>query len=237
MSRRLEAERVVRHRDELLAIVAHDLRSPLSSIIGASSLLVQLPLCDADARKIVRYVAMVQDSADRMRRMVDDLLDLSSFEGGRLRIELGRHDARALVEDSVAMHAPIAAGKALRLDAATPGAPVPVDVDRGRIAQVLANLVGNAIKFTPEGGAVSVSLSRDGDVARIVVSDTGVGIAPPDLPWVFDRYWRGRSLGGLGAGLGLAIAKALVEAHRGEIVARSTLGAGTIVEVTLPIVE
>ena len=230
---RQEAERAVERREDLLAIVSHDLRNPLGTILTAAELLARDPaLGDAGSRSR-RPVEAITRAAQRMNRLIADLLDLSSLERGQLRIEPRVHDAAAILEETVQLHVPLAAEKKVQLVAAARD-PAWVLADRERLGQILSNLIGNAIKFTPEGGRIEVSLARDGGVVRFAVADTGCGIASEQLPHVFDRYWRGRGEGQSGVGLGLSIVKGLVEAQGGQVGVRSRPGEGTTVEFTVP---
>jgi signal transduction histidine kinase len=169
-----------------------------------------------------------------MLYMIRDLLDFSSIQAGKLRIEVAEHEAAGLVAEVIEMMQPLAADKGVRLesDVGLPGQKV--RCDRERIMQVLSNLVGNAIKFTGEGG--SVILRCHGETARAVfsVSDTGPGISEEDRAHIFDRYWQAERQGRESLGLGLAISKAIIESHGGSIWVESQVSAGTTFFFTLP---
>jgi signal transduction histidine kinase len=176
-----------------------------------------------------------------MRRLVDDLLDLTSLEAGHLSVALRPHELREVLDEAAELLTPIAGGKniALKLDVGSD--PCRVYCDRARVIQVLSNVVGNAIKFTPDGGAVTVTAEVDGDSVRVSIKDTGPGIPEASLRQIFDRYWQGR--GGAhreagaqkGRGLGLYIAKGIVEAQGGTIWADSRVGEGSTFHFTLPL--
>jgi signal transduction histidine kinase len=229
-----DAEQATRARDQMLGVVAHDLRNPLGTILMASDLLDGILAEDAPAR---RQVAMMRRAGDRMNRLIQDLLDIKRIEGGRLAVELRPVPARALLTEAVEMLRPLAASSAvaLKLDAAE--ALPRVSADPHRIQQVLSNLIGNAIKFTPRGGSITVSGLRGARELRLAVSDTGPGIPAEQLPHIFGQFWQGSRTDRRGIGLGLSIAKGIVEAHAGRIWVESTVGQGSSFFFTLPVLE
>lgn len=169
-----------------------------------------------------------------MDRLRQDLLDVAAIEAGRLSFEPGEVVVGEVVHDVVATLSETAEEKRLKLEVAIqPGLPA-AWVDRERLHQVLANLLGNAVKFTPPDGRISVGVQPEEAAVRISVSDTGPGIPPEHLSRVFDRFWQARSTRRAGAGLGLAIARGIVEAHGGEMGVRSEPGAGSTFFFTLP---
>jgi len=229
-------ERAVHARDDLLAIVTHDLRNPLAAIaMGAALVLKAAPTADPETRaQLKKSGEVIRRSARTMDTLIGDLLDLATIESGRLRIEKKAHKVGEIVHDVVEMFAAVAEEKAIRLGAHVE-ARGEVVCDRDRILQVLSNLIGNAVKFTPERGAITVRvLSPRPGVVELSVSDTGPGVPPENREKMFDAYWQ--AIGGKrqGVGLGLAIAKGLVEAHGGSIGVRSAEGSGTTVWFTLP---
>lgn len=229
------AEASTRRRDEILAIVSHDLRSPLNVISMSAAALLRsaqkLPAREAEARQL----DVVARSAARMRGLISDLLDVSLIEAGKLRVNAVPVDARALLREALDLHAPIAADASVSLRAHLPqGSPVVVLADRDRVLQVFSNLIGNALRFTPAGGTVILSLDVEEEQVRVSVSDTGSGIAPEQLAHVFDRFWRTRDSSRAGAGLGLTIVRGIVEAHGGTIRVESREGAGATFLFTLP---
>src|SRR6266851_1911414 len=159
--------------------------------------------------------------------LIEDLLDLASIEAGRLTVERKRHPVTPLVQEALELVEPMAAQKKLRLERELPSEPLDFDCDRERVLQVFGNLIGNAIKFTPEGGTIKVRAEMRGDETLFSVADTGPGIRPDELPHVFDRYWQAKKTARLGTGLGLSIAEGLVEAHGGHIWVESTPGRGS----------
>jgi len=229
---RERAEAAIRTREEVLAIVSHDLRNPLNTIaMGAAA------LTDAtgDEATRSRYIQMIQRAIQRMNRLIEDLLDVVRLEGGqRLALDPKPLEIERLVgEMSESFSAQAVPNHQTFVSECAPGLP-PVLADRDRLAQVLSNLVGNALKFTPEGGRVAMAVAGGTGEVLITVSDTGPGIAPEDLPRIFDPYWQAGRTARLGAGLGLTIAKGIVEAHGGRIWVESRPGEGTTFTFTLP---
>lgn len=220
------ARRAVEVRDDVLGIVAHDLRSPLQQIVLEAEWL-QRNGADASA---------VQDAAMRMNRLIQDLLDVARIEAGTLAIARAPIDADALLRGVVEMHRGLAAAAGLTLRADLEPALPAIAADRCRLVQVLENVLGNAIKFTPSGGTVTLAAGAAAGGLAIRIADTGEGIPADDLPHVFERYWQGRRGERRGAGLGLAIVAAIVAAHDGTIAVESTPGRGTTFCITLPAV-
>jgi signal transduction histidine kinase len=232
------ARRASASRDAMLAVVSHDLRSLLNVITMSASVVVDaLSLREPDVA-IDRSLGAMQRSAHRMSRLIQDLLDVSSIESGTFSTEPRRIPVEALVGEAVDALRPQAVARSTQLVLALPaGARFAVDADRDRLLQVLENLIGNAIKFTPPGGTITVRVERRGDEVWCSVADTGPGIAPDDLPHLFERFWKAGLTAHLGTGLGLAIAKGIVEAHRGRIWAESEPGAGSRFWFALPLAE
>jgi signal transduction histidine kinase len=228
---RARAERASYLRDEVLAIVAHDLRSPLHTIAIASAML-DVPLPEEERR---RQVEAIRRSTERMNVLISDLLDATSIEVGSLSIQRGRVDVAALLAEARELFERQARPRGLQLECDVAADVPPVDGDRGRLMQVISNLIGNSLKFTDAGGAIRLRSHAESGAVEISVEDSGRGIAPEHLPHVFDRFWRADREARTGAGLGLAIAKGIVEAHGGRIWAESTLGRGTTIHFTVPV--
>jgi PAS domain S-box-containing protein len=223
-----EAQRALRARDEVLAIVSHDLRGPLSVIeMGTTSLL-------RGAGTRADLVLRMRRAGQRMSVLIRDLLDVSAIEAGRLRVEPTPEPLGPLVAEAVELARPLADDKHIDLASDVPDPATSVVCDHERIVQVFANLLGNAIKFTSEGGAVTVRAAVDDQSVKFAVTDTGIGISQDQLPHVFDRYWQGGRPSGAGVGLGLAIAKGIVEAHHGTIQVESASGKGSTFVFDLP---
>ena len=232
-----DVRRAERQRRELTANVSHELRTPLTSIKGFAETLLAGAMADADTCR--RFLTIIDGEATRLMNLVGDLMDLSRLESRAVSMEPTALRLDALISEAVSQMRPQAERHhvALRLGGT---APVTALADRDRILQVLTNLVDNAIKFTPEGGVVEISLVPSAAEAVVAVSDTGRGIPADDLPRVFDRFYRverSRSREAGGTGLGLAITRHIVEAHGGRISAASRLNAGSTFTFTLPLVH
>lgn len=236
IERRLASEqRAVRARDEVLAVVSHDLRDPLSVILmEAVQLLSHFPETgDEHARELHKSVQRIRRSATRMRALIKDLLEIAKIEAKTFRLDVRPVESRDLLEDAVSDARPLADAKHISLVLDLNHLPK-VDADPHRISQVLSNLLGNAIKFTPEGGTVTVRAQPRDETLAVSVADTGHGMAPEDLAHVFDRFWRPKGSKGEGAGLGLYIARGVVEAHGGRVWAESSPRGATF-SFTLPL--
>jgi PAS domain S-box-containing protein len=229
-----EAQQATRARDQMLGVVAHDLRNPLGTILMASELLEDVVLHDMAARD---QVAMVRRAGQRMNRLIQDLLDVKRIEHGRLAVEPRLVSAGALLTEAVEMLRPLAASNAIALDIDTVDKLPRVSADVHRIQQVLSNLIGNAVKFTPRGGRITVSAELAAGELRVGVSDTGAGIPAEQLPHIFGHFWQGARADRRGVGLGLSIAKGIVEAHEGRIWVESVVGEGSRFYFTLPVLE
>nr|AQQ74661.1 hypothetical protein [uncultured bacterium] len=225
-----DARRATRMRDDLLAVVSHDLRNPITAAKLSADLLTRRG-ADPFTREMAGRIGFALDSATALIR---GLLDLAKSEAGRLVLEEGVASVPRMVDETLAVLRPMADAKGVALELAVqPDASLVCD--RERVKQVLANLVSNAIKFTPGKGSVAVEVRRSDEEMVFRVRDTGRGIAPEDLPHVFDKYWQATGTTQKGAGLGLAIAKSFVEAHGGRIWVESALGQGTTFTFALPL--
>src|SRR5262245_18187925 len=218
---------------EMLAMVAHDLRNPLHLIELASQLLISDPTVDAEETR--KTAQMMQRAARRMNRLIGDLMDARQVKSGRFLIETHPESPSAVLRDALDMLRPIAVSRRQQLNAAIEPGPPTVQIDDARIQQVISNLVGNAIKFSGLDTVISVGAQGRSDSLRIWVSDTGPGIVPDELPRIFDRYWQGKGHQRGGLGLGLYIAKAIVEAHGGCIGVSSEPAAGTTFYFDVPL--
>jgi len=228
-----DAREAAAAREEVLQIVSHDLRNPLNNIGMAAELILEQA---AQTEQRAHTVGIIQRSTERMNRMIQDLLDVAKLETGRLAIETAPVAVSRLLEDATESLAPLAQEKSLRFNTATQdGTPPAVVADRGRILQVFTNLVGNALKFTPAGGEITVTVKPEAGMVRFGVTDTGTGIPPEQLERIFGRFWQAKPSDRRGLGLGLTIAKSIVEAHGGRIGVYSTVGKGTEFWFTLPV--
>jgi signal transduction histidine kinase len=211
------------------------LRNPLNTIVMGASLMLEV-IADPQSR-LSRQAQMVHRAAERMNRLIQDLLDVRRIDSGRMAIELRAEAVDGLLREAMDMLRPLATAASLELDCDLAGTLPRVAADSARILQVLSNLVGNAIKFTPAGGTVRVRAEQADREVRFAVSDTGPGIPADQLPHIFGRFWQGARVDRRGIGLGLAIAKGIVEAHGGRIWVESEVGTGSQFIFTLPIAE
>jgi signal transduction histidine kinase len=230
----LRASRAVFARDEILAIVSHDLRNPLGVVqMDAAVLKTWEAPGDKDMSSLRAIADRILRSAGLMSRLITDLLDMAKIDAGRLALQKHPEPSRALVEGALRILEPLASAKQITIEKDLTEAP-PVNADRDRIFYVLSNIIGNAIKFTPERGTITLRTeSRRGELV-IIIDDSGPGIPSDELPHMFDRYRRGRASHD-GTGLGLYIAKGIVLAHGGSIWAGTAAGGGSRFCVTLPL--
>jgi signal transduction histidine kinase len=247
------AELATTERERLLAVVAHDLRNPLGAVALYAEVLRSLQPddphaapapADAATRAYARQALdTIHTSTAAMQRLVEDLLDASSLRGGALRVHRAPVLARAPFRDAERMLRPLAEAAGLVLDLEGSGPETTVAIDAPRVVQLLSNLVGNAVKFTPAGGTVTVRWSVEPATGEHVgalvgsVADTGPGIAADELPHLFTAFWRGDRRARRGVGLGLWIAQAIAAAHGGELRVESRPGAGTTFHFTLPFAD
>jgi signal transduction histidine kinase len=229
-----EAQQATRARDEMLAIVAHDLRNPLNTVTMSCALLLDTA-SDGNRPMEQKQLTIMRRATERMNRLIYDLLDVKRIEQGRLAVEPRPEGMSAMIRDAIDMLRPLADAQGLALDSEIPDDLPRVLVDPPRIQQVLSNLVGNAIKFTPRGGRITLRAEAHMAEVRLAVIDTGPGIAPDQLPHVFGRFWQARTGDMRGIGLGLAIARGIVEAHHGRIWVESRLGEGSAFYFTVPV--
>ena len=227
-----EAQQATRARDDVLAVVAHDLRNPLNTMTMALSLMLDSTPVERTQER--RQVEIVRRAADRMNRMIQDLLDVRRMESGRLSIDTKPESPASLINDTVEMLLPLAKGSTITLEANVSDDLLPVVADAARIQQVLSNLVGNAVKFTPRDGRVTVCAEQIDGGVKFGVIDNGPGIPPDQVPHIFGRFWQAMPSDRRGIGLGLAIAKGIVEAHGGMIWVESQVGLGSTFYFTLP---
>jgi signal transduction histidine kinase len=222
-------------RRELVAWVAHDLRTPLAGIRAIVEALEDGLVEDRET--VARYYATLRGEADRLADLVDDLFELSRAQAGVLQLQLERVSLGDLVSDALAGASPTAAAKGVRLEGRLDGPPAELEVSTSEVLRALRNILENAIRHTPSDGSVTVEAGSDDGGVYVSVSDTGGGIPERDLPRVFEVAFRGdaaRTPGDAGAGLGLAIARGFVEAHRGDITVRNENG-GCRFTVHLPL--
>jgi signal transduction histidine kinase len=221
-------------REEFLAIVSHDLRTPLSVIAVSAAMIAERVSADTPAADLVRAVERIQRSADQMGRMLSDLLDATRFEHGQFKLSPRMGDVVGVVKECAGAFDAIARSHGVSVHVDVPDARVRARFDRDRILQVLSNLVRNALQFTQSGGVITLRVIPETSGCRIDVCDSGSGIATDDLQRIFDRFHQAVNANRSGLGLGLYISRAIVEAHGGSIWAASELGKGSTFSFTLP---
>jgi signal transduction histidine kinase len=227
---RAHADDARRAHERVMEVVVHDLRNPLTAIKATSDALQSNP--DLDARHRQR-LKIIDRSASRMESLIRDLVDAGQAERGSLQMMIEKENALSIVEEAIDLHTPAARERGVTLEARGPGETIFVNGDRHRLLQLLGNLIGNALRFTPEGGRITVRVEgvEGGRLVRFVVEDTGTGIQPEHLPHVFEQYWKGDAKG---TGLGLYIAQSIARAHGGDIGVTSAPGQGASFSVTIP---
>lgn len=236
VERQRAEEEAQRMKDQIVANVSHELRTPLTAIDGwVHVLLGEEPGSLTDEQR--RFLTIVKRNSDRLMRLVGDLLVAGQIEAGHLQLDLGEVDVASVARETAELIAASAAAKRITLSVHA-DAPVVVSGDRQRLSQLISNLVANAIKFTPDDGAVNVEVERENGSCRIKVSDTGIGIPEAERDHLFERFYRASSAterGITGTGLGLAISKAIAESHQGTIELADENGAGAVFVVELPL--
>jgi PAS domain S-box-containing protein len=228
-----DAQAATLARDEMLAVVAHDLRNPLNTIYMASDMALDMTAQDPAAPGR-RTFEMIKRSTEHMSRLIQDLLDATRLQSGQLALDRIPVAVTAIVDQAVELLHPLATHAGIEFKTDISDDMPPISADPVRVVQVLSNLVGNALKFTPRGGTITLIVNAGPAGAAFCVRDTGVGIAPDQLPHIFGRFWQARSTDRRGLGLGLAIAKGIVEAHGGRIWVESVVGTGSSFLFTIP---
>ncbi len=229
---RERADHRVTSRDDFFAMVSHDVRGLLSSISLSADALRHAP--EHDANEFAREADRILRLTARMNRLVGDLLDVVGMEAGKLRIAPAPHDLRGLLTETVESYQGLAASRSLHLTAKLPEAPMVTTFDSDRMLQVLSNLVSNAMKFTAPGGHITLGVARVDAGFDLTVEDDGLGIAPDQLEAIFERFAQASPRDRRGLGLGLYIARGVLEAHGGQLSVTSTPGAGSTFHATLP---
>ena len=240
MADRLQESMGIIRRDrdrsrDFLADVSHELRTPIAALRTFNELVKDQAANDPEAR--AEFLESSGQQIDRLDWLAQNLLELSKLDSGLVLLDLRPDDLRAAVESAVEQARPAARRRGVAVELTMPERPVRIRHDPQRIGQVVSNLVGNAIKFTPRGGQVTVAVAPSPEGGQIEVSDTGIGIEAAELPRIFDRFYRGTRANearGSGSGLGLAIVRSIVDMHAGTVVVESRVGAGSKFVVTLP---
>jgi len=231
---RARSDDKIAHRDDFLGMASHDLRSLLCGVVLEATALSAGASASDEGRRTVAGIKRLRQYVARMNGLIEDLVDVVSIEAGKLAIRPQRGDAAALLAEAVEAFAPTAAERGIRLESQTGEGVLSADFDHARMLQVLANLIANALKFTPRGGAVVIRGERSGDELHLSVSDTGKGIPANMLEAVFQRFWQVGKNDQRGLGLGLYISRCVVDAHGGRIWAESKLGEGSSFHLTIP---
>ncbi len=224
----------VQARDDVIAVVSHDLRNPVGTVAAAAELIQDIPLTE---ERRAEHLDIIRRSADRMSRLIDDLLDVARLDAGHLKVEPSPESVGDLLQEAVALSSHLAGQVGVTVSSCGDQGVPRVLADRERVLQVLANLIGNALAVTPAGGEITLHALAEEERVVVSVTDTGPGISEESRAHLFDRFWRGGSSGAKGAGLGLAIVKGLVEAHAGEVWVESGEGEGATFSFSLPLAE
>lgn len=230
-----ELHHTVRLRDEVLAIVSHDLRNPVHTIALSAQFLLDQLSGDDGSVPVRRQMEIIRRAAGQMDRMIGDLLDAASIAAGHLSMEPRELYASDLLRGACDALRPLVEEKGIRFACEDAGRDALLRADPDRVLQVLGNLAGNAVKFTPEGGRVALGLRVEEGEAVFSVTDTGQGMSAEQLPHVFEQFWQARRAGRQGTGLGLTIAHGIVAAHGGRIGVESTPGEGSTFYFTVPL--
>jgi signal transduction histidine kinase len=225
-----KAEAAVRVRDETLGIVSHDLRNPLTKISLSADLLV-----DAAPEDQTDLVQTIRSAARQMERLIQDLLDVARLEAGRFSVEKSMIDPEPIVRYACQSNEPIAQQKKLKIVCHIESPLPQICADHDRLLQVFGNLVGNAMKFTPERGTITLEAAHRKGTVEFRVRDNGPGIPEADVKNVFRAYWQAKKTAHMGAGLGLAIVRGIVEAHGGRVWAENAAGGGAVFKFTIPV--
>jgi signal transduction histidine kinase len=235
LTERARSDEAIANRDDFLGIVSHDLLNLLGGIVLAASSLSKTASKTDEGVRIVVTGKRIQLYAARMKRLIGDLVDIASIDAGKLGITIVPSDPLTLIADTLETFRCVAEEKGIVLESQVKGALPRAAFDYERMLQVLANLVANAIKFTPRGGHVCIRCERSEDEAHFSVSDTGAGIRQNMFEAVFVRFWQASQNDRRGTGLGLYISKSIVDAHKGRIWVESTVGQGSVFHFTLPL--
>ncbi len=229
-----DATRAVRAREEVLSFVSHDLKNPLMAILLTTEMLLD-SAPQNERRRGWQQLDRIRRGVQQMRHMVEDLLDISSIDAGRLSMDMGEHPVQLVIEDALELLQPLAKDKGITLRTEVDCSDVALRCDRDRVVQVLYNLVGNALKFTPLGGEIVVVSKLAGDCAVIGVRDNGPGIPPELVPQLFQRFVQDQRTARRGRGLGLYICRGIVQAHGGTMWVETAVGAGSTFFFTIPL--
>jgi two-component system phosphate regulon sensor histidine kinase PhoR len=225
-------------KNEFVSMVSHELRTPLASIKAYIEMLIDGEAVDADAQR--EFYEVIQNEANRLGRLIDNILSISRIEAGLARVNRKPHDLGQIVRESVDVIAPHAAQKRITIEPGLSTDPCDVIADRDMLHQAVLNLLSNAVKYTPEGGSIAVQLASDPERGKVLIRiiDTGVGIPPKDLPFIFDKFYRAEANKRIspGTGLGLSLVRHIVETvHGGRVSVESHVGCGSCFVIELAV--
>jgi signal transduction histidine kinase len=233
----LETKAAIVTRDQFVTIISHDLKDPLVAIsLGAQLMRRGLGKDTVDPVHLLKQLRIIERSAAGMDRMITALLDVEQMVHDKVTLQCERTDLRALLQECMDLFAQVVLSKSFSMTLDTGAEPLFAEVDRDRIFQVLSNLIGNALKFTPNGGTIKFSARKQESQVEISIADNGPGIPPQDRQLIFERFTKLRMNDRTGLGLGLFVAKWIVEAHKGHIWVTSDVGKGSTFSFTLPLV-
>ena len=232
-----DSEAALRARDEVLGLVSHDLRNPVNAVKMLAAAILRSPsnANNAIPAEVLDHASVMLQAANQMDALIQDLLDVTRLEAGRLRLNRQPVAVLDVVNATIDTLRPVAEERSIAIEVNIDASLPLVDADPDRLLQVLSNLVGNAIKFSTFNSVLKVSAHLSADFITVAVIDSGVGISADELPFVFDRFWQSKRTNRSGAGLGLAIARGIVQAHGGDISVDSVSGQGTTVRITVPV--
>jgi signal transduction histidine kinase len=226
-----KAQQGIVSRDEFLAIVGHELRNALNVIEIYTVTLQRATMGDEQSNRISQAL---DRAVKQMNRIVSDLMDLAAIQTGKLSLRLERGNLRSLIDAAIEVFQAVCLEKLITIERGLSKGPLSARFDPARLLQVLHNLLANAVKFTPEGGRISIEAQRVGDFVEVRVKDTGIGIPSEELPAIFDRFRQVEKRGRRCLGLGLYISRSIVEAHGGRIWSKSRIGEGSSFSFTVP---
>ena len=234
LTERARSDDALAHRDDFMGMVSHDLRNLLSGIVLSAELLSEEASDSDEGKRTVAGMRRIERYVARMNRLIGDLVDVVSIDAGKLAIQPAPGDATALLTEAVDAFSQAASEKGISLELGSVEPTLLADFDHDRMLQVLANLITNALKFTPEGGKIVACGERAGGELRLSVSDTGAGIPAGMVEAIFERFWQAGKNDKRGLGLGLYISRCIVEAHQGKIWVESKPGEGSVFHFTIP---
>lgn len=227
----------IRARDDMIGIVSHDLRNPVNAVKMLTGVMLDSARDDSLPSEMVEYATIIRQAAEQMDALIRDLLDVTRVEAGRLKVDAKPEDTEEMLSDALRTLAPVAAARSLKLRLDAPDDMPAVMGDKGRIAQALSNLIGNAVKFSSPGADIVVTVRVLEDELVFSVTDRGRGMTPEQLAHAFDRFWQSSRTDRQGAGLGLAITKGIIDAHGGRIWAESVPDVGSTFYFSLPVAK